>query len=555
MRVKSLSLQARIISLVILIVAVVLFLSTYLDIKLSEKTFEEELREQAVSLAQALAASIGTWKELEDAEILLKEMEEIKRVRRNIESIEVFAFTSKGLALIASTGGTSGPGSGPMEWEVVREGRVAASLEKARGQRLWNVVAPIRLGEEIVGAIKVKFSLEKADRLAAKERRQSFAIMAVASVLIVGVLGWYLQRNVNWPIQALVRTMAKAEAGDLGAEARLERDDELGRLAGGFNRMLRRIQESYEENVKLLARIENFNRELQAEVERATRELAARHEELRQAHAMLFEVQRQLSRTERLAMAGQLAAIVAHDIGTPLHSISGHVQLLLQEGGLDQEAVNRLKIIEAQIVRVVEILQALLTASSPVEPVFKPVDVHQLMKGLLDLMAPVLSRKGVAVSTAFDSHLPSVVGDAAQLQQVFLNLIANALDAMPEGGTLRVTTQRVASGQWSVAGEQQKAGSVTGDADDSPKTSPSSVEALAAGFVEISVADTGWGIPPEHLDQIFEPFFTTKEIGKGTGLGLVICQRIVKAHGGRIEVESRVGAGTTFSIFLPASRE
>ncbi|MFN3476423.1 MAG: sensor histidine kinase [Candidatus Methylomirabilales bacterium] len=525
MRVKSLSLQVRIISLVILIVAIILFLSTYLDIKLSEKTFEEDLKGQAVSLARELAASIGTWKELEDTEILGREIGEIKRVRRDLESIEVFAFTSKGLALIALTEGASGSGSSSREWAMVREGRVAASLEKAQGQRLWNVTAPIRLGGEIVGAIKVRFSLEKADRLAAKERRQSFAIMALASILIVGVLGWYLQRNVSRPIQTLVGTMARAEAGDLGAEARLERDDELGRLAGSFNRMLQRIRESYEENVKLLNRIENFNRELKAEVERATQELAARHEELRQAHARLFDVQQQLNRTERLAMAGQLAAMVAHEIGTPLHSISGHVQLLLQEGNLDREAVNRLKIIETQIARVVEILQALLTASSPAEPVFKPVDVNQLVQGLLDLIAPILSRKGVAVSTAFTPSLPSVTGDQAQLQQVFLNLIANALDAMPEGGTLRVMTRQVASDQ----------GSATGDTD----------------FVEMSVADTGRGIPPEHLDRIFEPFFTTKEIGKGTGLGLAICQRIVKAHGGRIEVESRVGVGTTFSILLP----
>lgn len=517
MRINSLSLQVRIISLVILIVALILFLSTYLDVKLSEKTLEEELREQAVSLAQELAASIGTWKELEDTEILGREIGEIKRVRRDLESIEVFAFTSQGLALIASTDGASRPGSGPREWAMIQEGRVTASLEKARGQRLWDVTAPVRLGGEIVGAIKVRFSLEKADRLAAKERRQSFAIMALASILIIGVLGWYLQRNVSRPIQTLVGAMAKAEAGDLGAEARLERDDELGWLAGSFNRMLRRIQESYKENVRLLNRVENFNRELKTEVERATRELAARHEELRQAHAMLFEVQRQLSRTERLAMAGQLAAMVAHEIGTPLHSISGHVQLLL-EGDLDQEAVDRLKIIEAQIARVVEILQALLTASSPVEPVFKPVDVNQLVKGLLDLIAPILSRKEVAVSTAFAPHLSSATGDQAQLQQVFLNLIANALDAMPEGGTLRIATR------------------------------------ADAGSIEISVADTGGGIPPEHLDRIFEPFFTTKEIGKGTGLGLSICQRIVKAHGGRIEVESQVGAGTTFTVRLPVSR-
>lgn len=463
-------------------------------------------------------------------------MEEIKKVQRTIQSIDIFTLGPTGPALIASAGGASGPGSGFSDWQTVRMGDVVASLEETEGRRLWVVTAPVRLVGEVAGAITVKFSLEAADRHAAKERRQSLAIMVVGSVLIIGVLGWYLQRNVSRPIQTLMRTMARAEGGDLGAEARLERDDELGELAQGFNRMLRKIKESHEENAKLLTRIEGFNRELKAEVEKATRELAARHEELRRAHAMLFEVQRQLNRTERLVMAGQLAAMMAHEIGTPLHSISGHVQLLLNEDDLREDAVDRLKIIETQIDRVVEILQALLTASAPGDPVFKSVEVNQLVKGLLDLMAPVLLRKGIAVSPAFTPDLPSVIGDAGQLQQVFLNLIANALDAMPDGGTLRVASRGLTRDQ-APAGEPREPG---------PTSS-------ASGFAEVSIGDTGQGIAREHLDRIFEPFFTTKEVGKGTGLGLSICQRIVRAHGGWIGVKSALGAGTTFAVVLPLS--
>jgi signal transduction histidine kinase/HAMP domain-containing protein len=539
---KSFSLQTRIISLVVIIVALVLLLSTYLDSKLSERTFEEDFRNQAVILAQELAASVGARRELEDAEVLGRELEEIRGIRRSLDSIEAVLFTLKGPKLIASTGRSSGRPFDPTAWSEVQEGTVVASLEKAQGQRWWDVTAPIRLNGEIAGAMKVRFSLEDADRLATTERRQSFIIMTVASVLIVGVLGWYLQRHVSRPIQTLVRTMARAEAGDLGVEAKIARHDELGRLAASFNRMLNRIKESYEENVKLLARIENFNRELQGEVERATVELAARHEELRQAHAMLFEVQRQLNRTERLAMVGQLAAMVAHDVSTPLSSISGHAQLLLQRGDLDGEAVERLKLIEAQIARVVEILHTLLTTSSAAEPVFKPVDVNQLVKGLLDLMSPVLSRKGVEAVTTLESDLPPVSGDTAQLQEVLLNGIVNALDAMPNGGSLRLTTRRAPSVRRTAVGDQPP---WPVDPDD---RSPGRDD----DHVAIAVTDTGVGIPPEHLDHIFEPFFTTKEIGKGTGLGLSICRRIVKAHGGRIEVESQAGVGTTFGIILPA---
>jgi len=170
--------------------------------------------------------------------------------------------------------------------------------------------------------------------------------------------------------------------------------------------------------------------------------------------------------------------------------------------------------------------------------VLKPVEINQLMAGLLDLMAPVLSRKGVAVSTAFDPDIPSVVGDPGQLQQVFLNLVANALDAMPDGGSLRVMTRRVGGDQSLSDGEQLESRAVDGDAD----------------FFELRVADTGKGIPPQYVDRIFEPFFTTKDIGKGTGLGLSICRRLVEAHGGMIQVSSRVGAGTSFSVVLPVAR-
>jgi signal transduction histidine kinase len=527
--------------LVILIVALVLFLSSYLDSKLSEQAFEKDLQDQTVGLAQELAASIGSQKLLETPGVLVKQLEGVKSVRKHLQSLDTFRFTPQGPLMIASTHSIADILPTLATWSQVREGRLVTALEGGQKARVWEVTAPIQLNGEVAGAIRVRSSLENADQLAARERRQSFTIMSVASVLIVGVLGWYLQHHVNRPIQTLVQTMALAEGGDLSAEAHLTRHDELGRLAASFNRMLRKIQQGYEEKVKLMARIENFNRELQAEIERATHELAARHEELRLAHAQFFEVQRQLSRAERLAMVGQLAAMLAHEVSTPLNSISGHAQLLLQRGDLDQETIERLKIIEAQIARVVEVLQMPLIASAPAEPVLKPVDANQLVQDLLALIGPVLSRKQVIVSTAFDHNLPAVAGDAAQLQQVVLNCLVNALDAMPNGGTIRLATQCTTSAEPEGSWDRQR----------SPMIAGQQLSQASDRDVVISIADTGVGIPPEDLDRIFEPFFTTKALGKGTGLGLSICRRIVNAHGGSIQVESRVRAGTTFRIMLP----
>ena len=542
---RALSLQTRIICLVIFIVGCVLFLSSYLDSKLSEQAFEKDLRAQTVSLAQELAAGVAAQQIIESPDVLHKEIEAFKKLPRNLQGLEVFLLSPQGPTLAASTSGSSGAVPEPAVWDGIRRGRVSTSLERFQGARIWKVTAPILLHGSVVGAIRVRSPLETADRLAARERRQSLSIMTAASVFIIAGLGWYLQRHVSRPIQTLVQTMAQAEAGDLGAAARIARQDELGRLAASFNRMLRKIQHGYEDKAVLMARIENFNRELQAEVERATYELAARHEELRQAHAQFFELQRQLNRTERLAMAGQLAAVMAHDVSAPLNAISGHAQLLLQRHDLDAEATDRLKIIEVQIARVVEVLQTLLTASAPAALTLKPVDPNRLVQGLLNLLAPVLSRKQVTASTAFAADLPAIRGDAAQLQQVLLNCLVNALDAMPNGGILRVMTQRGGDRCRSEVDAHERSTAVVGHPP----------ERADSDYIAIAISDTGVGIAAEDLQRIFEPFFTTKAQGAGTGLGLSICRRIVKAHGGYVEVKSRVGTGTTFRIMLPPMKE
>ena len=235
-------------------------------------------------------------------------------------------------------------------------------------------------------------------------------------------------------------------------------------------------------------------------------------------------------------MAGQWAAMMAHDVSTPLNAISGHVQLLLQRNDLDAEATDRLKIIEVQIARVVEVLQTLLTASAPAELVLKPIDTNPLVQALLNLLAPVFSRQQVTASTAFASDLPAITGDATQLQQVLLNCLMNAFDAMPNGGILHIATERgMPRYQSAIAGHRP--------------------QRAASDYIVISITDTGVGIAAADLQRIFEPFFTTKAHGTGTGLGLSICKRIVKAHGGHIEVESQVGTGTTVRIMLPPMKE
>jgi two-component system NtrC family sensor kinase len=519
---KSVSLRVKVISLIILIIIIV-SASAFLSIRFSQQLLEAELRESAVTLARELAVGIRGRSELEESLTLTREIREVLEVHPLINRIDIFALTPSGPTLVASSGG---PDGAPATLKSIPQD-VMAELVWERGDRLWDVVVPIRLGDEVAGALRLKFSLKRADELAAWIRLQFLLIMGVAVALIVVLLGALFDRAVDRPIRGLVRTMERAEAGDLSARAEIGPQDEIGELGKSLNHMLSRIEASYRQNVELLDQINRFNEDLKEKVRLATRQLERRNEELRRANELLFDTQLELSRSERLAMVGEMAATIAHEIGTPLTSISGHVQLLLQEPGLDASSGPRLKIMEGQIARTVDILQGFLSLARQADPVVKPLDVNILMKEILNLTSPGLGLKHVIVIERYDQHLPSVLGDAHQLQQVFLNLIANALDAMPDGGELTVETDSVDS----YVGHE------------------------ASRWVRIQITDTGCGITPEDRKRIFEPFFTTKERGRGTGLGLTVCQNIVRAHQGTIGIESQVGKGTTFVIVLPAEEK
>ena len=193
--------------------------------------------------------------------------------------------------------------------------------------------------------------------------------MTFSSILVIlATLTFSFSRLVGNPIQHIVEAMSRAEKGDLEAEARVRSRDELGELAGDFNRMLKTIREAHEENVHLLARVNQFNEELTGKVEAATSELAKRNEELRLLNEALFESQRQLSQSEKLAALGQVTGAMAHQIGTPLNSISGYIQLILQDGNLQSTDQTRLKIIESQLDRLADSVKNLLSLTRQPKP-------------------------------------------------------------------------------------------------------------------------------------------------------------------------------------------
>jgi two-component system, NtrC family, sensor kinase len=291
--------------------------------------------------------------------------------------------------------------------------------------------------------------------------------------------------------------------------------DELGLLSRGFNRMITRIRQMTEER-------EARRRILQERVHEATAELEERNEQLEEASRELWQMTRRLTELERLAAAGQTAAQFAHEVGTPLNLISGHVQLLRARLKSDPAAESRLETISAQIERIERIVRAMLARTRPGAVELSPLDLNALLLRTFDATAPALDARGVRLETELAKRLPEVAGDPDRLQQVFINIINNALDAMPAGGVLRVRT-----------GMQHDEQEVDGQ----------------GVFVEFE--DTGAGISEEQRAHIFDPFYTTKERGAGTGLGLVVVRQVAREHGGDIEVHSAPGRGARFCLRLP----
>ncbi|HJR77948.1 MAG TPA: ATP-binding protein [Nitrospiraceae bacterium] len=275
--------------------------------------------------------------------------------------------------------------------------------------------------------------------------------------------------------------------------------------------------------------------ERKAREEAARAALARQTENLLQANAQLAEMKDRLYHSERLAAVGQLVASVAHEVGTPLHSIAWHVQALAEEPGVTADMKKRIGIVDEQLNRVVRIIQDLLSSTRQRKPQPTWQAPDGLVQPVVALMEPAFHAKQVTLQVEQMASFPLTWADAEKINQVLINLLSNALVATGPGGTVTVT---IASRPAST--DEAEAGQCTGR----------TVEAM----VLLMVRDTGCGIPQEDLQRAFEPFFTTKAVGKGTGLGLFLSRETVLAHGGALTIESEVGKGTTVTVALPGLR-
>jgi two-component system NtrC family sensor kinase len=322
-------------------------------------------------------------------------------------------------------------------------------------------------------------------------------------MVMVAFLSWlFILRVVDEPIKALTAGTERLALGDLGYQIELIPHDEVGDLARSFNSMSLELRAANEEIIA-------WAKTLEDRVDEKTRELKSAHD-----HVL---------HVEKMASIGKLAAVVAHEINNPLAGILTYAKLLekwLKRHEIEsreQEVLQCLELIASESRRCGDIVKNLLTFSRSAPMNVQSTDLNAVVDRSIRLVQHQLEMATIQLQPNLARDLPLIQCDPAQVEQVLLALVMNAIDAMPHGGNLWISTKVLDLGD----------------------------------EVQFEVRDDGTGIPPEILPHIFEPFLTTKETGKGVGLGLAVSHSIVERHSGRIAVQSTLGRGTTFTVILP----
>lgn len=369
-------------------------------------------------------------------------------------------------------------------------------------------------GIEVLGAsrnvagtqwyVVVEQDWEEASAGVFRLRHRIYLVIAATVVGVIG-LSWLSAYYVSAPIRALSRAadgVARGDYEDAFKDVRISRRDEIGALYAAFRNMADQLKER------------------QAKLE--TR-MGLTEAELHKVEAELKGTLEAAARSERLAAVGRLAAGVAHEIRTPLTSLKLFLQSVQEEVAVSPEQREDYQIAMRQVGRIETTINHFLDFARPQQPVFGSLDIVALIDDALEVVQPRANQQDVQVHKRIAQSLPPVEGDSRQLGEALVNLMVNALEAMPDGGGLTISVESQATG----------------------------ADSAQPVWLRIAVSDTGTGIRDEDLQRLFEPFFTTK--ATGSGLGLTILRGTIERHGGSVNVDSRVGAGTTFSLRLPAS--
>ena len=488
-----LNLQQKILLLVTGSMLLILVASSYLHSGRIRSIIERDHYDSAVNQTVALSNRIAKYDYFSNLEDLQQEMQLVVSSRPDFKQIDVYENQQTVPQLIATTatGTTNLLSALDSDAPTNTDDASATSINNDNGE-FWLITVPIAAGAN-TGTIKALVLKSYHHQLVSSLHREYNVVLfgaVIASVILLYLLFIYFFRK---PVIEIVQTMAQARKGDLSVRVHSYRDDELGEIANGFNQMMDDIS--------------SLNGQLVRKVKLVTTELQT-------ANGNLMRTQQRLSHAERMAAIGQVTASLAHEIGTPLNAIAGHLQLLARNHPGCGDTQRRLKIVNAQLGSIVQTVKTLLerTHRCPIVP--QPTDVNNIIEELLLLVAPLFESRKIRVSRNLDRTLPRVFADRESLHQVFLNLVNNSIEAMPEGGEMEFATKYIAE----------------------------------ADLIEVRFIDSGTGICKDAKDHLFEPMWTNKK--SGSGLGLAIAKEIIIEHGGRIEC-LEVEKGAEFRVILP----
>ncbi len=357
--------------------------------------------------------------------------------------------------------------------------------------------------QQVLGVLDVQISLAGIDNALAEQDRQFLFLTYGLMLVIASTCGLFVWRFVHIPVKTLIRSTEEIARGNLNHRIPVHSRTEIGRLANAFNQMA-------EELDRARRQLTHWARTLEQRVEEKT-------SSLKQAQAKLVQ-------SEKMASLGALSASVAHEINNPLSGVltySRLVRKIMGQHGPDPARVptllKYLVTLEEEVTRCGKIVSNLLEFSRQSTMAVDSTNLNSILEKTLFLVEHKLELQNIRASREFASSLPNVVCDKDQIQQALLAVLINAIEAMPHGGELTVSSRPGKEPEW----------------------------------VEVEISDTGVGIPQDILPHLFEPFFTTKQDKKGVGLGLSVVYGIIKRHNGRIDVISEAGRGTRFTIALP----
>ena len=497
------SVRTRLLMMTILGLAATMAVWGWVQIRALDRILVEQQGKRLSGVAETVSAYYQNFPTSRGISTLDATLKEQIQTDVRLARIDIFSVVNYDIDYIEYVAGASRVS---YEWPDGMVSSVAAAhkprylrLETDGGAAL-GLLYPVTSGKSraarfVVGVIT--FSRVNAEILSQAQRLLVFSSIGLLLIILL-VLAASYRWLIGIPLGIIIRTIDELRTGQYVKRIPLARRDEWGLLAEHFNSMAAEIE-----------RVLERNREL-------TRSLEDR---VREATGRAVELQKQVNQLQQLTAMGHLTATLAHDLGTPLHSIAGLANLLLERGEWPADVARKLELIVQQTGRLNAVIHNVRRATRPPEAHFEMVDVRELLNETLSLVEPLLRNTDIALTVDNDERLPEIRADRYRIQTALFNLLQNAREAMPAGGRITVSSRAGAAGR----------------------------------EISVTIADTGRGIEPGLLERVCEPFFSTHQTEGLRGLGLAIVQDIVKMHGGRIEIRSRPGEGTEVALHLPAA--